>query len=247
MLVVTVACRGTGQSDRTSASVASGSVTAPGGASSAGPSAGAVTSARVGAFNAVLRRAVDRSNLAPGVTAAVVSDRGVWRGAYGVSGRSEPLVPTSVMCVASISKTFTAAEVLHLAAEGKVDLDRPMSRYVSDRLTSNGATVRQALGMISGLLDDDIPGLSALLAAHPNQHLGVQRALDLMPDDQISAPRQDLALQQCQLPPARPLDRTGRPARVARCLAHRPLRASRVDPSGRAGRRAAPGPARLSL
>jgi CubicO group peptidase (beta-lactamase class C family) len=63
-------------------------------------------------MQAALKQAVTFSNLAPGVTAAVVSDHGSWQGAYGVSGVRQPLVPDAVMAIASISKTFTAAEVL---------------------------------------------------------------------------------------------------------------------------------------
>jgi D-alanyl-D-alanine carboxypeptidase len=63
------------------------------------------------------------------------------------------LTPKAMMNIASISKTFAAAEVLHLAASGKLDLDAPVSRYVKHRLANSGFTVRQALGMLSGLPD----------------------------------------------------------------------------------------------
>lgn len=147
-----------------------------------------MTPSRTAAFNAVLRRAVNWSGLAPGVTAAVVSDEGVWQGAYGVGGKNQKLLPASVMCIASISKTFTAAEVLHLAADHRIDLDAQLSRYVPNRLTANGATIRQALGMEGGLLDENIPALVRQLEARPNAHLSRQAALDLTPAAAISVP-----------------------------------------------------------
>ena len=52
---------------------------------------------------------------APGLTAAVVSDQGVWSGAAGTGGDGAALTPTAMMNIESISKTFAAAEVLHLA------------------------------------------------------------------------------------------------------------------------------------
>src|SRR3954464_11037207 len=48
---------------------------------------------------------------APGVTAAVVSDHGSWSGAAGVDGFGRRLRPKAMMSIASITKTFVAAEV----------------------------------------------------------------------------------------------------------------------------------------
>lgn len=93
------------------------------------------------------------------------------------------------MGIASISKTFTAAEVLHLAAGGRVDLNAPMSAYVQHRLTGNGASVRQALGMQSGIRYHE-PDTRAMLAAvmaapgrrwTPQDALVYQRAAPLTP------------------------------------------------------------------
>ena len=187
-LLVVGGCSGAAHENATPASTSAIDRTGAGVDPSTSTSAGSITPARIAAFNAVLRRAVDWSALTPGVTAAVVSDQGQWQGAYGVGGRGVKLVPSSVMCIASISKTFTAAEVLHLAAQGKIDLDDPMSRYVTNRLTANGATIRQALQMRSGLRDDAAPAVDKVVEANPNEHLSPQRALDLMPNGIVSAP-----------------------------------------------------------
>ena len=56
--------------------------------------------------------------------------------------------------IASITKTFTAALVLRLAEQGRMDLDEPLASYMGDlKVDTNGATVRQALEMRSGLAD----------------------------------------------------------------------------------------------
>ena len=55
------------------------------------------------------------------------------------------------MGVASIRKTFVAAEMMLLAKAGQVDLDAPISTYVKNKLTANNATVRQHLSMLSGV------------------------------------------------------------------------------------------------
>ena len=133
------------------------------------PGASNFPSETVAALQAVLDRAVRdhaffAGSGAPGVTAAVLTDQGSWMGAAGEGGDGRLLVPEAMMGIASVSKTFTAAEVLRLAAAGRVDLDAPMSNYVEHRLTGNGATVREALGMRSGIRFHE-PVLQAMLGA----------------------------------------------------------------------------------
>ncbi|MGW2156832.1 serine hydrolase domain-containing protein [Nonomuraea sp. NPDC001699] len=67
--------------------------------------------------------------------------------------------------IASTTKTFTAAVVLQLAGEGKVELDAPVERYLPRLVRGNGhdgrlITVRQLLQHTSGLPDHSkaIPG-----------------------------------------------------------------------------------------
>jgi D-alanyl-D-alanine carboxypeptidase len=117
---------------------------------------------------------------APGITAAVVSAAGSWSGAAGSSGTGgsgDRLVPEAMMAIASITKTFTAAEVVTLAGRGLIDLDQPASVYLNHPLLARRPTVRQLLSMTSG-----IPNfltqrcLSAMLAA-PTHRWTVQRAL----------------------------------------------------------------------
>jgi CubicO group peptidase (beta-lactamase class C family) len=77
------------------------------------------------------------------------------------------------VAVASITKTFVAAEVLLLAKSGRINLDAPLSTYVKHRLTSNGATVRQHLAMRSGLpnyLPADYSRMDKAIAAAPARH-----------------------------------------------------------------------------
>ncbi|MBM6401077.1 serine hydrolase domain-containing protein [Phycicoccus sonneratiae] len=101
-----------------------------------------------------LQREIDgwvSSGLMSGVTAAVVTPQGAWAGAAGADGRGTRLVPTSGMALASITKTFTAAEVMLLAEQGKVDLDAPASTYLDIPQVANGVTVRQLLAQRSSV------------------------------------------------------------------------------------------------
>jgi D-alanyl-D-alanine carboxypeptidase len=93
--------------------------------------------------------------LLPGVTVAVVSPEGVWTVAAGVDGDGTPLQANSGMALASITKTFTAAEVMLLAERGQLDLDAPASTYLDQPLLANGTTVRQLLAHRSSITEGD--------------------------------------------------------------------------------------------
>ena len=53
----------------------------------------------------------------------MVTPEGVWSGAAGVDGVGTALQPDSALSIMSISKTFTAAEVMLLSTRGLIDLD----------------------------------------------------------------------------------------------------------------------------
>ncbi len=114
-------------------------------------------------MEAEVRRWVDKK-LLPGVTVAVVSPDGVWSVAAGVDGDGTPLKPDSGMALASITKTFTAAEVMLLAERGLVDLDAPASSYLDHPLLANGVTVRQLLAHRSSIVDAGDPVYSKVMA-----------------------------------------------------------------------------------
>ena len=85
----------------------------------------------------------------------IVADRGSWAGAAG-SADGVALTPDSATPTHSSGKTVVAAEVLRLAEEGLLDLDDRASEYLPPELgffDANGATIRQVLGMRSGIPD----------------------------------------------------------------------------------------------
>lgn len=104
------------------------------------------------ALGTEMQRWVD-IELLSGVTVAVVTQDGVWSGAAGVDGEETVLVPEAGMAIASITKTFIAAEVMRLAEAGRVDLDAAASTYLEHPQTANGATVRELLSMRSGIVE----------------------------------------------------------------------------------------------
>jgi CubicO group peptidase (beta-lactamase class C family) len=106
----------------------------------------------------------------PDVIAAVITPDGTWAGAAGVGGPNRTKVAVDdEFSIASITKTFTAALILRLVEKGVVELDAPLASYLGDLgVHSNGATVREALGMRAGL-PDSRPGLLDIAYADPDR------------------------------------------------------------------------------
>jgi len=101
----------------------------------------------------------------PGIQLAVLdSARGLhWTGAAGLEMRGGgPLQADQPVRIASTTKTFTAAAILRLAEQGKVDLDASIARYLPDELLAvlvsdgyqvDSIKVRQVLSQTSGIFD----------------------------------------------------------------------------------------------
>ena len=74
------------------------------------------------------------------------------------------LSPVSRLLIASVGKTVTAAQVLHLVDEGQLELDDLAAEHFPPEIAffdANGATVRELLGMRSGIADP--PGYISLV------------------------------------------------------------------------------------
>jgi len=128
---------------------------------------GACANARpAAAVDDALTQAVVGNDLTGGIV--VVGDgTGLTRAATGHSDAdTKPgFAPNTHVRAASITKTFVAATILQLVAEGKVDLDAPIETYLPGRIRGEGIdadaiTVRQLLRHQSGLpeyFDRDTP------------------------------------------------------------------------------------------
>ncbi len=102
---------------------------------------------------------MDQLNI-PGFAIAIVDDQSIlWEGYFGVENleTQSPVTPDTVFRVGSISKVFTAIEVMRLRDEGLVELDAPIERYLPGfairRLfdSDEPITVRSLLTHRSGL------------------------------------------------------------------------------------------------
>ena len=104
----------------------------------------------------------------PGVTIAIVrAGELAWSGAYGVrdAESQDPIRAVDLLQVASISKSVTAYAVMRLAQDGLIDLDAPISEYLSRwRLPESdhdarGVTARRLLSHTAGLSTEGYAGL----------------------------------------------------------------------------------------
>ena len=95
----------------------------------------------------------------PGASIAVVTEDGVaMTSAYGtaVIQHDVPAKVDTVYEIASLTKQFTAAAVLLLCDEGKLDLDDPITRYVESAPEAwRGITLRHLLTHTAGLAPED--------------------------------------------------------------------------------------------
>ncbi|MEU6891259.1 serine hydrolase domain-containing protein [Streptomyces sp. NPDC046557] len=113
-----------------------------------------------------LRKALDGVGAgSQDATAALVrvgGSGGGWQGVAGVADlrTGRPALEQGRFRAGSVTKTFTAAVVLQLAAEGRLDLDKPVQQYLPgtfpDRFPS--VSVRELLNHTSGIKPADGPG-----------------------------------------------------------------------------------------
>ena len=108
-------------------------------------------------LQAALEGAVQEGTI-DGITAAViVADAGSWSGAAGVDAEERPLTPDTSQLIASVGKTVTAAEVLRLVEVGALGLDDLIADHLPPKAVAsfdpNRATIREVLGMRSGISD----------------------------------------------------------------------------------------------
>jgi len=118
-----------------------------------------------------------------GATAAVVTPHGSWTGAVGVDGNGQPLDPNAMMGIGAITHTITAAQVLALTASGRVDLDTPVSTYLTHPTLQNDPTVRQLLSHTSGIKDYVTPEFLTAVTSDPTRSWTALEVLRYTPDD----------------------------------------------------------------
>ncbi|WP_266158851.1 serine hydrolase domain-containing protein [Dyella silvatica] len=112
--------------------------------------------------------ALEQVSAVDGPGAAVLIAKGdhvIFRAARGRANieLGTPLATDQVFQIASVTKMFTAATVLKLAALGQLSIDDPLATYLPDFPHASGITLRQLLNHTAGISDiakDLQPGFS---------------------------------------------------------------------------------------
>lgn len=108
-----------------------------------------------GEIDAIVAEVLEETGV-PGASIAVVHDGTIaLTRAYGLARLDPPTAAGTAMRypIGSISKQMTAATVVILADEGKLDLDDPISGFFPDVTRSDEITLRQLLSHTSGIRD----------------------------------------------------------------------------------------------
>jgi D-alanyl-D-alanine carboxypeptidase len=90
-----------------------------------------------------------------GVSATVMTADGTWSGATGKADGARDVRVDDQFAIGSITKSVVAAQVMQMVEAGELDLDDPIADHLPPNLDfdTNGATIRQLLGMHSGIPD----------------------------------------------------------------------------------------------
>lgn len=118
-------------------------------------------------FTAQADALLAQSYAADGPGASVVISEGgkiVYHGTRGLAdvATKRPITPATVFRLGSITKQFSAAVVLQMAAEGKLGLSDPLSKYLPDYPNAGAITVTHLLNHTVGIQPyTAIPGFMA--------------------------------------------------------------------------------------
>jgi CubicO group peptidase (beta-lactamase class C family) len=134
---------------------------------------GTMSQEKLSEFVAVTAKELD----VPGVAVGVLVDGQEIYASHGVTSIDNPLPvdEKTLFHLGSVTKTFTATALMRLAAEGKVDLDAPVRRYVpelklADERAAAQITVMNLLNHTAGLAwnlidtEDEDGSLAAFVA-----------------------------------------------------------------------------------
>jgi D-alanyl-D-alanine carboxypeptidase len=140
-----------------------------------------VTTAPIGTRLQVELDRMQRRLGIPGVSATIIfRDGTTWSGESGlavVKGKVR-VADDTAFAVGSVSKTYTAALILALAGDGKIDLDAPATKYLPGRPLDRRITVRMLLDHTSGLDDYFLHGpIDTALQKNPAAAWSIKRTL----------------------------------------------------------------------
>jgi CubicO group peptidase (beta-lactamase class C family) len=109
----------------------------------------------VAAIDLAMQRAVDSGWIAGGAVAVSMDGRQVFSRGYGLANleTATPVGGDAVFRIGSLTKQFTAAAVLLLVQDGRLQIDDPAAKYLPELPRDDPTTLRQLLNHTSGIAD----------------------------------------------------------------------------------------------
>lgn len=146
-----------------------------------------VTDGRSEEFQGALNEMSEQAGGA-GMSATVLSPTGTWSGAVGKADTGRDVGIGDQFAIGSVTKSLVAAQVMQLVESGRLRLDDPADRYLPAALDfdSNGATIRQLMGMRSGI-PNYWPELEGTLATDRQRVWTTADMLALIPAERTPA------------------------------------------------------------
>lgn len=128
----------------------------------------------------------------PGITLALFDAQGrYWEGAAGVADikKSVPMESDTGFRVGSNTKPFIATLVLMEVEKGTIDLDAPLSDYLEGYDKWKDITIRELVGMQSGIADFlTVPELMLAVISDPTKEVTHEYILDFVKDRELLYP-----------------------------------------------------------
>ena len=148
-------------------------------ATSSAPTGSALKPIDPTAFQAVVDAAA-KELMVPGAMVVLRTPQGIFDAAVGTTKLGAQTAPDAIthFRIASNTKTMTAALIVLLAQDGKLQFSDPVSSYVPDVPNGENITIAELLKMRSGLFNyTAAPELSASLDADPTKVFTPQEVL----------------------------------------------------------------------
>ena len=147
---------------------------------------------KASAIDSIIKRYT--SNGIPGASVAVFTEQeGWWTGAAGYAKieTKTPMDPHHLQYLQSIAKSYMAVAILKLYEEGKIELDAPITKYLSSKFTkciknAHSITIRMLLNHTSGVPEYSThPAFVSYVMLHPTQVFNVEDALKYISDEEL--------------------------------------------------------------
>ena len=161
-----------------------------------------------------------------GMAATVMTAAGTWSGATGKADAVRDMTVNDQFAINSITKSVVAAQVMQLVEAGELALDDPAAGHLPPDIDfdTNGATIRDLLGMRSGIPDYDDDSLMAAMTTDRLRRWTPVELLERVGADSISS-RRRVRVFEHELRPPWADDRAGPGRPLAEVLRQGVLRA----------------------